>query len=222
MSDVSELIALVTSEPDLVRRQGAPWPRRRDDDAVFDTDQFIDDCRAALGEDRPHSAAREVLERAVATPGPVAAALEPREGGFTLLHHAPDLTVLHVVWAPGMRIFPHDHRMWAAIGIYAGQEDNEFFRRGGPDRALTSSGGQALTVGDVAVLGDDTIHAVSNPLSQLTAAIHVYAGDFVNQPRSQWGPGAPVERPYDIDEARGEFAAANRAWRAAEGGSTAP
>ena len=48
------------------------------------------------------------------------------------------LTVLNVVWAPGMVLPPHDHRMWAAIGIYAGQEDNEFFRRDGeasPPRA---------------------------------------------------------------------------------------
>ena len=189
---------------------------------MFDIDQFVVDCRTALGDGQPRGAVREVLERTVATPDQVAAALDPREGGFTLLHHAPDLTVLHVVWAPGMRIFPHDHRMWAAIGIYAGQEDNEFFRRAGPDHTLTPSGGRELAVGDVVLLGDDTIHAVSNPLSQLTAAIHVYGGDFVNQPRSQWGPGAPVERPYDIDEARREFAAANEVWHAAEGGAAAP
>ena len=32
-------------------------------------------------------------------------------------------------------------------------------------------------------------------------AIHVYGGDFINQPRSQWGPGPLEERPYDTDEA---------------------
>jgi predicted metal-dependent enzyme (double-stranded beta helix superfamily) len=194
----------------------ASLPDRREHGAVFDIDRFVVDCRTALGEGQPHGAVREVLQRAVATPGQVAAALDPQEGGFTLLHHAPDLTVLHVVWAPGMRIYPHDHRMWAAIGIYAGQEDNEFFRRAGDDRrTLTASGGKRLEVGDVAVLGDATIHAVANPLRQLTAAIHVYGGDFVNQPRSQWGPGAPVEVPYDMDEARRQFAAANQAWQAA-------
>ena len=145
---------------------------------------------------------RETLERAVSEPAAVGEALRPTEGGFTLLHHAPDLTVLHVVWAPGMRIFPHDHQMWAAIGIYAGQEDNEFFRRAGADgRGLTGSGGRELAVGDVLLLGDDAIHAVTNPLSRLTGAIHVYAGDFVNEPRSQWGPGPVEERPYDIESA---------------------
>ena len=143
---------------------------------MFDIDDFNGDCRAAVDETDPRRAVREALERAVSEPAAVGDALRPTEGGFTLLHHAPDLTVLHVVWAPGMRIFPHDHQMWAAIGIYAGQEDNEFFRRVGPDRrGLTSSGGRELAVGDVVLLGDDTIHAVSNPLTRLTAAIHVYA-----------------------------------------------
>jgi predicted metal-dependent enzyme (double-stranded beta helix superfamily) len=107
--------------------------------------------------------------------------------------------------------------MWAAIGIYAGQEDNEFFRRSAPGaRSLTASGGRELAVGDVIVLGDDTIHAVSNPLPRLTGAIHVYGGDFVNQPRSQWGPGPAEERPYDMDEARRQFAEANARWQAAD------
>ncbi len=45
-----------------------------------------------------------------------------------MLYRDDDLTVLHVVWAPGMSIYPHDHRMWAVIGIYSGQEDNAFYR----------------------------------------------------------------------------------------------
>ncbi len=62
------------------------------------------------------------------------------------------------------------------------------------------------------MLGDDTIHGVTNPLDRLTAAIHVYGGDFVNQPRSQWGPGERIERPYDIAQAEQRFADANAAW----------
>jgi predicted metal-dependent enzyme (double-stranded beta helix superfamily) len=111
-----------------------------------------------------------------------------------------------------MTIYPHDHRMWAAIGIYAGQEDNSFYRRSGPDRReLTESGGKQLVTGEVVMLGDDTIHGVTNPRDRLTGAIHVYGGDFVNQPRSQWGPGERVERPYDIDQALSQFTDANRA-----------
>ena len=95
------------------------------------------------------------------------------------------------------------------------QEDNAFYRRAGTDgRGLTESGGKQLRVGDTVLLGDDTIHGVTNPLDRLTAAIHVYGGDFVNQPRSQWGPGPHEERPYDIEMTRQEFAKGNAAWRA--------
>jgi predicted metal-dependent enzyme (double-stranded beta helix superfamily) len=182
---------------------------------MFDVDQFLADCRAARDETSPHRAIREVLDRVLDEPDDIAEALSPTEGGLTLLRHEADLTVVHVVWAPGMRLFPHDHRMWAAIAIYAGQEDNAFYRRAGDDRStLNDSGGISVRVGDVLMLGDDVIHAVSNPTRKLTGAIHVYGGDFVNQPRSQWGPGTDEERPYDMSEAERQFAEANEAWRA--------
>jgi predicted metal-dependent enzyme (double-stranded beta helix superfamily) len=185
---------------------------------MFDLDDFLGRCQDARNEGEPRRAIREVLERALAAPEEVARVLAPTEGGLTLLHHGEDLTILHVVWAPGMRIYPHDHRMWAAIGIYEGQEDNAFYRRSGPgEKTLVESGGKELVVGDTVVLGDDTIHGVTNPLQALTGAIHVYGGDFVNQPRSRWGPGPLEERPYDIDESRRQFAEANAAWRAAQG-----
>lgn len=181
---------------------------------MFDVDELVADCQAAIAETEPRLAVREILQRAVAAAHEVAEALHPSEGGLQFLHVGPDLTVLHIVWAPGMRLFPHDHRMWAAIGIYAGQEDNTFYRRAGPDRrTLTESGGKELATGDVVLLGDDTIHSVTNPTHRLTGAIHVYGGDFVRQPRSQWGPGPLEERPFDMDELNGQFADANRAWQ---------
>lgn len=186
---------------------------------MFDVEQLVEECRGVLGEEQPRVAIREVLARALDRPGEVAAALTPEEGGLHLLHRADDLTVIHVVWAPGMVLYPHDHRMWAAIGIYTGREDNAFFRRSGPGEAtLVESGGKRLDEGDIVVLGDDTIHEVSNPLRRLTGAIHVYGGDFVDQPRSQWGPGAREERPYDMADARRQFAEANAAWREAQAG----
>lgn len=184
---------------------------------MFDVDELISQCQAAVGEGEPHRAVREVLERTMADAEAVGDVMRPRQGGLNVLHSAPDLTVLHVVWAPGMVLFPHDHLMWAAIGIYAGQEDNTFYRRN-PQQptTVTSSGGKELKVGDVLVLGKDAIHGVANPLAQITAAIHVYGGDFVNQPRSQWGPGPLEERPYDFDVVRAHFAEANAAAGLAE------
>ena len=179
---------------------------------MFDVDALIGDCQAAVKESEPHRAVREVLERVMTDADAVGDAFKPRQGGLNILYSAPDLTVLHVVWAPGMVLFPHDHLMWAAIGIYAGQEDNTFYRRR-PDQpaTVTSSGGKELRVGDVLVLGRDAIHGVANPLGRITGAIHVYGGDFVNQPRSQWGPGPLEERPYEFKVVQEQFAEANAA-----------
>lgn len=182
---------------------------------MFDVDQFVSECRAARVEVEPRLAMRDVLARALERPSQVGEALRPSEAGLTVLSHDPDLTVVHVVWAPGMRILPHDHRMWAAIAIYSGREDNSFFRRtgaGADGRVLSESGGRSLSQGDVLVLGDDAIHAVANPERRLTGAIHVYGGDFVNDPRSQWTADLCEERPYGMEATRRQFAEANRAW----------
>ena len=147
-----------------------------------------------MAEATPQLAVKEVLARTMARPDEVAGALAPAAGGIRMLHHRPHLTAIDAAWAPGMRLMPHNHEMWAVIAVYQGAEDNEFFVRGAGD-GLVERAGRRLETGDVVVLGEATIHAVANPGSVLTGAIHVYGGDFVNQPRSQWGPGDDVERP---------------------------
>ena len=180
---------------------------------VFDLDQLIADCQACLAESGTHRAIGETLERVVAEPEPVADRLRPERAGITLLHHSPELTIIDVVWAPGMVLFPHDHRMWAAIAVYTGREDNEFFRRPTEGRrGLVPSNGRTIQTSDVALLGPETIHSVANPGTVPTGAIHVYGGDFVNQARSQWLPPDLDEEPYDIDVVAKTFADANAAW----------
>ena len=43
--------------------------------------------------------------------------------------------------------------------------------------------------------------------------IHVYGGDFVKQPRSQWPPETLREEPYDMGKVQEQFAKANASWR---------
>ena len=175
---------------------------------MFDVDEFIKECRRALTENEPRRAVREVLTREVADASAVAGVLEHHRAGITPLHRSDDLTILNVVWGPGMQLLPHDHRMWATIGIYAGQEDNAFFRRQGS--TIVGSGGKQLHEHDVLLLGDDAIHSVTNPLRSFTGAIHVYGGDFFAQGRSQWNPSTALEEPYDFDLVRALFEASNQ------------
>ncbi|HLF98852.1 MAG TPA: hypothetical protein VI916_00140 [Acidimicrobiia bacterium] len=177
---------------------------------MFDTDALVADCLAAVADGDPKLAVRDVLQRfAIDNPGGnPAVAPAP---GLSVLYNAPELTILDVVWPPLMSLYPHDHRMWAAIAIYGGQEDNEFFRR--EEGRIVTSGGKELREGDVLLLGDDAIHAVHNPVRRYTGAIHVYGGDFIAQPRSQWSTETLAEEPYDLEAVMQEFARADEAFR---------
>ena len=179
---------------------------------MFELDRFVADCRAALTSDAPHKAVREVVARAVSEPAAVLRAVgEPRRAELRKLYGSAELTILNVVWAPGMILLPHDHRMWAVIGLYGGREDNTFYRRAAT--GLVDAGAKRLDVKDVTVLGRDVIHAVANPSRQFTGAIHVYGGDFFGTLRSEWDPDTREERPYDVQRAMQVFVDANERWR---------
>jgi predicted metal-dependent enzyme (double-stranded beta helix superfamily) len=180
---------------------------------MFDLDTFVADCRAALSESTPEVAVRELVARAMAQPAEVERALgTPSRAGVATLYRSAELTILNPVWAPGMAFHPHDHRMWAVIGLYGGCEDNTFYRRS-PD-GLVVSGSKKLETRDAVVLGKSVVHAVTNPLRAFTGAIHVYGGDFFAVPRSEWTPDTLEERPYDVERTMRMFAEADARWRA--------
>ncbi len=169
-----------------------------------DVEGLVEDLkRAGKGADG-QPAVRAVLERAVSEPGALLAGIgEPREAGIHTLYHAPDLTILNVVWAPLMVLLPHNHKMWATIGIYTGREDNILWRSAGP--RVGAFGAASLSEKDVFDLPDDAIHSVVNPIPRLTGAIHVYGGDFFAAPRSEWDSDTLRERPFDLEAARRVF-----------------
>lgn len=175
---------------------------------MFTSERLIEDCRAALKEKNAQGGIREIVAKAVSAPGEVMRALgEPARAGVNVLYKADDLTVLNLCWGPGMVFKPHDHRMWAVIGIYTGREENTFFRRA--EQGLKRHGTKMLEVKDTVPLGKDIIHAVTNPLGQITAALHVYGGDFFATPRSEWDPKTCAELPYDVQATLRAFEESN-------------
>jgi predicted metal-dependent enzyme (double-stranded beta helix superfamily) len=130
--------------------------------------------------DPTHKSVREIVARAVSEPTAVIARLgAPARAEVQRLYNPPELTILNVIWGPGMTITPHNHLMWAVIGIYTGRVDNIFWRRlPGQDGArIEAAGAKSLGERDVEALGRDIIHTVINPLPRLTGANHVYGGD---------------------------------------------
>jgi predicted metal-dependent enzyme (double-stranded beta helix superfamily) len=186
---------------------------RRIKASPFDLDEFIADCRMALRDGSTQKAMREVVARAVSDSTAVMRALgEPKRAAVQKLHHSSDLTVLNVVWAPRMTVMPHNHQMWAIIGVYVGREDNIFWRRikdedGGK---IEAAGAKALAAQDAVPLGPDIIHSVTNPIPRFSGAIHVYGGDFFEVPRSEWDPETLLEQPYSVEKTVRMFEDANR------------
>jgi predicted metal-dependent enzyme (double-stranded beta helix superfamily) len=178
---------------------------------MFDLEQFTADCRTALREKAAHAAVREVVARAVSDPGTVLKTLgEPQRGELVKLYHSPELTILNVMWAPYMTMLPHNHEMWAVIGIYTGREDNIFWRRL-PDGSgrVEAAGAKAISAKDALPLGRDIIHSVTNPIPRLTGALHVYGGDFFAPGRKEWDAETLREQDCDGQKMRRRFAEAN-------------
>ena len=139
--------------------------------------RFVEDCVAANQESDAQAAVKEVLARAVADPKAVQEALgEPVRAGMNVLHRSDTLTIFDAVWTPQMNLMPHNHLMWANIGIYSGREDNIMWRR--DDDGIEAFSAVALAEKDAAMLPIDAIHSVTNPLLRFTGGIHIYGGDF--------------------------------------------
>jgi predicted metal-dependent enzyme (double-stranded beta helix superfamily) len=180
---------------------------------------LVSDCRAALKEDSSHKDVREVVARAVSDPAAVLNALgEPKRAEMQTLYRADDLTILNVIWAPWMTLLPHNHQMWAVIGIYTGREDNIFWRRvpGSPVGKVEAAGARALAEKDAEPLGRDIIHSVTNPIPRLTGAIHVYGGDFFGVSRSEWDAESLREQRCHGAKMARRFEEANALYRKAQ------
>lgn len=175
---------------------------------MFEKERFIEECRAALKETKPQAAIQDLVARAVSDPASIMRELGvPNRSGVDTLYRGEDLTILNLCWGPQMVFHPHNHRMWAVIGIYQGLEQNYFFRRA--KDGLTRHGSKDLSAKDTVPLGAEIIHAVTNPLDQITGAIHVYGGDFFATPRSEWDPETFKEHPYDVEHTMRLFEEAN-------------
>ncbi|MGI9264975.1 MAG: hypothetical protein ACR2QU_08590 [Gammaproteobacteria bacterium] len=180
---------------------------------TMDIERFIDDCVTANSDSDPQQAVREVLARAVSNRNAVLAALgEPSEAGIEILHRSETLTIFNATWTPQMNLMPHNHLMWANIGIYTGREDNIMWRQA--ENRIEAFGAEALFAGDAAALPVDAIHSVTNPLLRFTGGIHIYGGDFFDTTRSQWDPETLDEEPSDGDVIRGIFERENQRMQA--------
>lgn len=158
-------------------------------------DPIVERLRAALADGQP--GIEEELRRLVSDPGGIVALLgEPTRGGITKLYNDSEVTILQIVWAPLMVLRPHDHNMWATVGVYGGREDNIYWKREGQE--IDPVGASSLGAGSVGSMRADGVHSVVNPIQKLTASIHVYGGDFYAPGRTSWA--GENHEPMEFDQ----------------------
>ena len=182
---------------------------------MFNTDRFIEDCRSALTEYNAHAAAKEIVARAVSEPSQVLKALgEPKLAAIQTLYRSDEpndpqrfVGAVHAfVSAQPSDVGGHRHLRRT--------RRNTFYRRG--ENGLIALGAKTLDAKEVIPLGDAVIHSVTNPLEQITGAIHVYGRYFFATPRSEWDPETFEERPDDVAHAMQVFEESNARLRAPE------
>lgn len=164
-------------------------------------------ARAALVDADPAAAIAVLLREAIgsAPPGELRRALlgveaaermsgMPRFGQHVLVD-SPELTIFHATLPPGFVNAPHDHRTWAVVAVYEGEERNVFYER--RDGALAVQAVLVATAPRTVVMGAEAIHAIENRLATPSYAIHAYGNAHFHVARSMWHPETLREEPRD-------------------------
>ena len=176
---------------------------------LLEMQKFVEDCISANKDADPQEAVKEVLQRAVSNHKELLKSIgEPTKVGMKVFLRSKELTIFSASWAPQMNLMPHNHHMWANIGIYTGREDNILWERG--EDGLKANKAECLFKGDVAKLGSSAIHSVTNPLKRFTGGLHIYGGDFFKTEFSKWDPETLEEEPFNGELIRKMFEKENR------------
>ncbi len=117
------------------------------------------------------------------------------ETGFSafLLHEEEDhtLAVLAISWVPGRGVDPHDHGTWAVVVGVDGEERNTRFKRlddrTDPKYAeLEVKDEMVAGPGDLVLIKNGGIHAVTNDSDKVTLSLHTYGKHINNTIRSKY------------------------------------
>jgi predicted metal-dependent enzyme (double-stranded beta helix superfamily) len=122
-----------------------------------------------------------------------------------LLYRAGDgrLSLFSLVVPPGASTPVHDHLAWGLVGLYAGEQAEEVFRRreapaGGPGAPLELTARNQLRPGDFYVLEppEGDIHRVTTTSAEASISIHLLGNDTGCTWRHAYTPEDGSTRPF--------------------------
>ena len=97
---------------------------------MFDSAAFVRDVQSAAASSDPINVVQEVVAVAIFDGAAIDSALGTElKPGHETLFSSEDLTIQRIIWLPGLGSSPHEHRRWAVVGVYAGEELNRIYER---------------------------------------------------------------------------------------------
>jgi len=176
---------------------------------TYSLQQFVKDAREIidkhLSEEKTLALLASPLERVISRQDCLAEVApdgnpDP-DKGFTI-YRADDLSIMCVVWQPGVGTPIHNHNGWAMEGIISGMERNRnFARRDDGSQPWVASLEEVepsiVKTGETTCLDlpPNDIHAVEIPGGK-TLAIHVYGNDLAKQWRYQFDFETGEVKPF--------------------------
>jgi predicted metal-dependent enzyme (double-stranded beta helix superfamily) len=164
----------------------------------FSIDAFVQDMRAiAVGEDAAKNL-RSYMDDLFADPGSIAQGFPVDLLGDSILFEDETVSIWRTSFEPGLSVPAHDHQMSAVIGVYTGQERNDFFEAD-PSGGVRRSGNVVLGAGDVLSIGPSAIHSVTCLSDDPSLGLHVYLGNLTNAERSLFDIDNGTSMKFDDD-----------------------
>lgn len=167
--------------------------------SAFDLDEFIICMRKAANTASPAKAIRAEMDRYFEHPEAIRLAMPKFDTDEEVLFEDESISIFYCRFRPGYTIPPHDHQTSAVIGLYDGQERNNFFSTAG-DAFITKGKSVDMQAGDVLSLGPHAIHTVECTGSTPSYAIHVYLAPLSRIERNLYDVVAKQVIPFNDDD----------------------
>lgn len=161
---------------------------------VFDLNRFVKDCEQAGGELNCADYVSARLRYELSNPVSMTAALPQYADEEVLLHADDNITIFLIQLSPNLKYPPHNHNMATTIALCSGTESAAYFRLRQDKPQLTVT--RTYTAGDMVFLPADAIHAVGNPGTERSVALHVYYGNLPVMRRSLWNSKTGEALPF--------------------------
>ena len=161
---------------------------------VFDLRGFVRDCENAGGELNCADYITARQRYRMINPISMTATLPRYEDEEVLSHADRNITIFLVQLSANVQYPPHNHNMAATIALCYGTEIATYYRLRGSKTEQSVT--RTHSAGGIIFLADEAVHAVGNPGTTRSVALHIYYGSLTTVRRKLWNPETGDALPF--------------------------